>query len=343
MSIPKRPTLADVAELSGMSKTAVSLILNDRPGSRLSQEAAERIRVAAAELGYKPNPAAQSLRLGKTRSIGFISNEVTITRYASAMTRGVLAGAKRWDHTVLMAETGSDVADLRLAIEQMLDRRVDGIVIGLMGARLVDAPALPDGLPAVIVNGRTTTGLPSILPDEHQAGRTVAQTIIDAGHRSIGVIGTLQEIASDPRQSVTIGARFDGLREGFAAAGVEPLWREVPAWSPAVGYDEVERLRREHPEITAVVAGNDNVAFGVYQALAERGVRVPDEISVISFDDEELAGYLRPGLTTSRLPYQEMAEIAVDMILGDRRLKDALVTMPLTRRESVGKPAQRSR
>lgn len=81
----------------------------------------------------------------------------------------------------------------------------------------------------------------------------------------------------------------------------------MPDWSPETGFAFTNSLLDSHPEVTAIVAGNDNVAFGIYQALAQRGMRVPDDISVISFDDEELARYLRPGLTTARLPYDEMA------------------------------------
>ncbi len=130
MSTAPRPTLADVARLSGLSKTAVSLILNDRP-SRLSEDAVERVRTAAAQLGYKPNPpAAQSLRSGKTRTIGFISDQVTITRFASAMVRGTLRAAKELDHTVLIAETGDDPTQLAAAFDELIDRRVDGVIVG---------------------------------------------------------------------------------------------------------------------------------------------------------------------------------------------------------------------
>ncbi|MGK9148095.1 LacI family DNA-binding transcriptional regulator [Plantibacter flavus] len=331
----RRPTLADVAERSGMSKTAVSLVLNDRPGSRLSAEAAERIRTAAAELGYKPNPAAQSLRLGKTRSIGFISDEVTLTRYASGMIKGVLDAAKEFDHTVLIAETQGDFASVEPAIESMLDRRVDGLVVGLMGARLVDLPTPSMDIPMVIVNGRTPSGLPSILPDEYAAGRAVAGELLAAGHTRVGVIGRLPEIALNLRQSVTIGARFAGIDDVFREAGVEPVVAELEGWSPAIGHTEALRMLESHPELTALLAGNDNVAFGIYQALGELGRRIPEDVSVISFDDEELAGYLRPGLTTARLPYEEMARIGVEMVLGQRELTDVKVPMPVIRRNSL--------
>lgn len=331
----RRPTLADVAELSGMSKTAVSLVLNDRPGSRLSLDAAERIRAAALTLGYKPNPAAQSLRLGKTRSVGFISDEVTLTRYASGMIKGVLDAARDLKHTVLMAETAGDIASVDVAMESMLDRRVDGIIVGLMGARMVDLPHPSRDIPMVIVNGCTPSGVPSVLPDEHAAGRAVATELLEAGHKRIGIIGHLPNVVQDLRKSVTIGARFAGIEEVFRDAGVQPISVELEEWSPAVGRAEALRMLEAHPDITALLAGNDNVAFGIYQALAELRLAVPTDMAVISFDDEELAGYLHPGLTTARLPYETMARIGVEMILGQRDLMDVKVPMPLIRRHSL--------
>ena len=137
----KRATLADVAQLSGLSPTTVSMVLNDRPNTRLSQDAAERVRAAAAKLNYRPNPAARGLRLGKTRTVGFISDEVTITRYASAMIRGLLEEAEERDHTVLISESGRRTDQIANALDLMLDRQTDGIVFGLMGANLAKTSA----------------------------------------------------------------------------------------------------------------------------------------------------------------------------------------------------------
>lgn len=337
----RRPTLADVAARSGMSKSAVSMILNDRPGSRLSAEAAARVRAAAAELGYRPNPAAQSLRLGKTRTIGFISDKVTITRYASDMIRGVLTTARRYDHTVLMTETAGDLAEIDEALDVMLDRRVDGVVVVLLGARLIDLPEVPHDVPIVIANGTTSADHPSVLPDEYAAGHAIAQLLVDAGHERVGLIGDIPRVMGGPRESVTIDRRFAGIDDAFAAGGVTPVRVEVEDWTPSIGYDETHRLLDAHPDLTAIVAGNDNVAFGVYQALGERRLRIPGDVSVVSFDDEEVAGYQRPGLTTARLPYEEMARAAVEMLLGERDAGHELVPMPVIVRESVAAPRSR--
>ncbi|MFT4230936.1 MAG: LacI family DNA-binding transcriptional regulator [Microbacterium sp.] len=324
-----------MAALAGMSKAAVSMILNDRPGSRLSAAAAEKVRAAAEELGYRPNPAAQSLRLGTTRSIGFISDQVTVTRFASAMVRGTLRAAKERDHTVLIAELGDDTSALAEAFEEMMHRRVDGVIVGLMAARLVDMPAAPGDLPVVVVNGRTPGGVPSVLPDEYTAGHAVASVLLDAGHTRIGFIGEIPHVAGDPYRSVTIARRIAGIRDAFAQRDARLVAAEVEDWQTAVGFAETHRMLDADDDLTAFIAATDGVAFGIYQALGERGLRVPDDVSVVSFDDEELASLVRPGLTTARLPYEQMARLGVEILLGARERADVLVPMPLVTRDSV--------
>lgn len=329
----RRPTLADVAERSGLSKAAVSMVLNDRPGSRLSAESAGRIRAAADELGYRPNPAAQSLRSGKTRTLGFVSDEVTITRYASGMIRGVLDAAREHQHTVLIAETTDH--DFTDAVQAMTDRRVDGLLIGLMAARLIDVPEVPADLPLVLVNGLSADGHASILPDERIAGEDVARYLLDRGHRAIGIVGDLPEVAADLRRSATIADRFAGIDAVLSGAGVTPARQDLTEWQPGVGYEATHRLLDDHPGLTALIAGNDSLAFGVYQALAARGLQVARDVSVISFDDDEFAAFQRPGLTTARLPYAEMARRGVDMLLGRTAPGQVRLPMPLVVRESV--------
>ncbi|MEW1974560.1 MULTISPECIES: LacI family DNA-binding transcriptional regulator [Microbacterium] len=334
----RRVTLADVAEAAGMSKSAVSMILNDRPGTRLSEDAVKRVRAAAEELGYRPDPAAQSLRLGRSKSIGFISDKVTLTRFASPMILGILDEAKARGRTVLIAETRGEPGELEHAVDAMLDRRVDGLLIGLMVARLIDVPSIPRGMPLVVVNGTTALDHPSILPDEWHAGHTVAEHLVAAGHRRIGIVGDLPRVMDDLRESATIPSRFEGMMAAFDAAGVAPERVEVDAWDPTAGYDGANRILDAHPDLTAVIAANDGVAFGVYQALGERGIRIPADVSVISFDDEELAGFHRPGLTTARLPYEEMGQRGIRMLLGENEPAHERVAMPLIVRDSVAGP-----
>jgi LacI family transcriptional regulator len=332
-----RVTLADVADRAGVSKTAVSLILNDRPGSRLSQELATRVRAAAAELNYRPNPAARSLRLGKTQIVGFISDDVTITRYASAMIRGALDVAQHHDHTVLIAETGSDPDRRNQAVEAILDRRPDGLVFGLMGAKEIDVPDITNGVPIVMLNGASSAKHPSLVPAEFEAGARIAELLVQAGHRRIGIVGYPPPVLFDHRVSLTVGDRLAGIQAVLDRQEI-PLAATIEHqhWEPRHGYQAAQQILDSHPEVTALICMNDRLSFGAYQAIQEHGLKVPDDISIASFDDDELATYLRPQLTTARIPYEEMGRQAMEMVLANNSAHlHRLVPMPLQIRDSV--------
>ncbi|HET7399577.1 MAG TPA: LacI family DNA-binding transcriptional regulator [Intrasporangium sp.] len=338
----KRATLADVAARAGLSKTAVSLVLNERPGSRLSAEAVQRIRDAARELNYRPNPAARSLRMGKTRTIGFVSDKVTITRFASAMIRGLLDVADEHDHGVLIAETGDHPKQLARALESMIDRQVDGIVFGSVGARLLNLPALPDHVRGVAVNCVGPTSRSVVLPSEHEAGYRMTRLLIEAGHaEGIGIIGNAPQAIATPQISVTIGSRFAGIHEALDEARAAPVAvADIEVWEPWHGYDAAKEVLGSGAPVTALLCLNDRVAFGAYQAAQERGLRIPDDISIASFDDDEIASYLRPGLTTARLDYQGMGRLAAELILlRDDSEGEHLVPMPVQLRESIATPS----
>lgn len=332
----KRVTLADVAALAGVSQTAASLVLNNRPGSRLSAQATERIRAAAAQLDYRPNPAARSLRSGKTQTVAFLSDDVTVTRYASAMIRGVLDVAEQHQHTVLIAETGSNPRRTREAMRAMLDRQPDAVLFGLMSARELDVPRVSAELPVVLINATSPRGYPSVLPAEFDAGRAITRTLLEAGHRDIAVIGLDREAAADPQQSVTIASRYDGIFAALDAYGVTPVWTSPGLrWEPPNGHQAIQELLAAGVRPTGLICLNDRLAFGAYQALNEAGLRVPDDMSVVSFDDDVIAAYLRPGLTTAAIPYEEMGRRAMAMLMSDAEPEHMLVHMPLHLRDSV--------
>lgn len=339
----RRITLADVATAAGASKATVSLVLNNKK-SRISQETAERIRQVAEELGYSPNQAAQTLRTGKTQTLAFISDEVLTTRFASAMIHGILEVAEDHEQMILMSETEHDDVRRDKAIESMQSRQVDGYIFGLMRARDIPTLPMPTGLPAVVVNGRSP-GTPSILPNEYEAGKNAAQFLISRGHRSIALIGRPQP-DQEKNSTINIPRRMQGIDAALADAGLM-LTNELQEvhWEKDTGERGVRKTLEETPEVTAFIAGNDRIAFGIYQELQAQGYKVPDDFSVISFDDEELAGYLSPGLTTMRLPYAEMGQAATQILLQEdpanliagvhSRGNEVLVPMPLIERESV--------
>ncbi len=343
-----RVTLAQVAERAGVSVATVSLVLNDRPKSRIGASTREHVRRAARELGYTPNATARALRTGRADTIGFLSDEVTVTRYASAMIRGILDVGEQRERAVLMAESGTHPGALDRALDSMLARPVDALVFGMMRSRAVDLPPVKRGIPRVIANGMSE-GFPSVLPDEYRGGYTAARRLIDAGHRRIALIGRSREHL-DPAVSVTIPRRLAGVDAAMEEAGLA-LVAEFPgaSWEPELGYrGACAILGGEDPDRrpTAMLAANDRIAFGVYQAAQERGLRIPRDLSVMSFDDEDLAAYLHPPVTTMRLDYRAIGaaamSLAVDLSTGARTLEEApaetLVEMPLIERGSVAPP-----
>ncbi len=333
----KRVTIADVAAEAGLSKTAVSMILNERTGTGLSQETAKRVREIAKRLDYRPDPSARALRMGTTPTIGFVSDDVTLTRYASAMIRGILDVAEENEHTVLLAETGHHPERLSGALNAMLDRRVSALVFGSMAARRVELPQLPSDVPVIMVNATTVVDYPVVLPDERTAGEAIARLLIDAGHREIALIGRRYDEDLPPEVSVTISDRFAGLDAAMEEHGLEWAWEEAfDYWAPDDGYRATKRALSSGARFTAMVCLTDNVSFGAYQALQEAGIRIPDQVSIASFDDDEISTYLRPQLTTARLPYEEMGRTAMSLALEGRRGTDRhLVPMPIIRRGSI--------
>ena len=283
-----------------------------------------------------PIPPPEACELGKTQTVGFLSDDVTVTRYASAMIRGLLDVAEQHRHTVLIAETGSNPRRVKEALRAMLDRQPDAMLFGLMWAKEIDVPKVPADLPVVLINSTSPLDHPSVLPSEYEAGQAVARVLLEAGHRDIAMLGYSPEMAANPRNSVTIQARYDGIDAALGQYGVTPCWQyDSFVWEPQVGTRAMHQLLASDVRPTGLISLNDRLAFGAYQALAEHGLRVPDDLSIASFDDDVIASYLRPGLTTAAIPYEEMGRRAMEMLLSDAEPEHLLVHMPLRVRESV--------
>jgi LacI family transcriptional regulator len=336
-----RATLADVARLAGLSKTTASMVLNGREGTRLSADAHRRIFAAAAELGYRPNVAARSLRTQKSSTLAFISDIVATTRFAGDMIRGALDAAREHDHVLLIAETQGDESFEQHAIEAMLDRQVDGVIYAAMATRQLTVPAALLAQPTVLLNAASAQSRPCVLPDDEQAGHAVAAALVEAGHRDrIALIGRNRLKEGDPEVSLAAKARLRGIDRTLEAAG-HALSASVSChdWLPEHGYAAMRSLLRKSVRPTAVICMNDRLAFGAYQALAEAGLDVPRDMSVVSFDDDAIAAWLRPGLSTAALPHEQMGRRAVELLLSGSAVDQCLVPMPMRRRGSVAAPA----
>jgi LacI family transcriptional regulator len=346
-----RVTLADVARAAGVSKTAASFVLSGRGAEmRISPEAEARVRRAAKETGYRPNILSRSLRTGTSRTIGFVSDTVATTPFAGHLIWGALDAARDRDHLLIIGETEGDPDLEQQMVEAMHDRGVDGIVFASMYTRELELPPGLTSGPAVLLNAvpQGAEQIPCIVPDEFEAGRAAVATLIQAGHRDrIALVGAAPPDQS-PVGSLAAVQRLDGILQALGEAGVGAFDAvPCPDWQPDYGFQAVNQLleRRERP--TALICFNDRLALGAYQAIAEQGLSLPDDVSVVSFDDDVLATWLRPQLTTIALPHYELGRAAIDALVDTLQPSAGApslpqirrIAMPVRERGSVRQPA----
>jgi LacI family transcriptional regulator len=336
MASPQAVTMADVARRAGVSRTAVSFVLNGRDVA-IPPATRERILVAAADLGFRPNAAAQALARRRTGWFGLVT-EIVTAPFAVDVIRGAQQRAWRDERFLLIAPSDDEQIMESAAIEKLLEQRIEGLIIAATWHRAVTVPPNAHDVPCVLVNCFDADGvLPGIVPDEVGGGRKAARVLLDAGHERIG------HITVEPGIPAQIG-RLEGFGAELAEAGVDldgSLVIEGDGTAESGYLGACELLDRDDRP-TAIFCGNDRMAMGAYDAAKERGLSIPGDLSVVGFDDQEiLAAYLRPGLTTVALPFAEMGARGVSMLtsLTAGSTIDDLTTAidcPLHLRSSVG-------
>jgi LacI family transcriptional regulator len=336
-----KPTLSDVAARAGVSATTASYILNGRTlEMRISSDTEERVRRAASELAYRPNRIARNLRTASTATIGMISDLIAGGHVASNLLTGASEAARELDHLVVIGESGGLPDVESRFIEEMLGRQVDGIVYATLAARAVTVPAELVGQRVVLLNCVDPSAeIPSVMPDDVMGGRVAAQALLDAGCADgIFVVG------EDPSDTVVAGpARLAGVHDaleesGAGLAGVVPCY-----WDVTTAYDAVSAWLGNGHRPRGLICLNDRVAMGAYQALAERGLRVPDDVAVVSFDGSELATWLRPRLASVALPFAAMGRRAVEILLDPSYEGPRDVRMPMTLQPGGSLPGRGAR
>jgi LacI family transcriptional regulator len=338
--VTKQPRLADVAKAAGVSTATASMALNETGGRRIGPETRERVRAAAAELGYRPNTVARGLRTRRTQMIGFVGDDVATTPFAGQMIRGAHDAAREAGFLLLMIDTSGDKAETEEAIGALQERQIDGILLATMYHQVVEVPAVIGSTPCVLLDARTADGsASSVVPDERGGALGVLAELTGAGHTRIGHITTTEDV-----EARTI--RLATWRERVAANGLDPddLLIEIDQATTRPAHEGALRLLSRPDRPTAVFCFNDRVAMGVYRAAAELGLSIPEDLSVVSYDDQELiAPELQPGLTSAALPHYQMGRWAVVELL--RRLDDPeaspvqhLMPCPVAKRDSVSPP-----
>jgi LacI family transcriptional regulator len=330
-------TLQDVADQAGTSRTTAHYVLTGQDRAmRIAEDTRRRVLRAANELRYRPDLMARGLRTRVTRTIALVTDAVASEPYAGAMVHGALSAAAAHGYLLFVCETGDDPLLEEQVIDQLLDRHVDAYVYATLFTRTVEVPEALQSQRLVLLNCRDATGAwPSVVPDEFEAGRAAAAALCRAGHREgIWVVG-------EPAEHVIAGAeRMRGIREELMRAGTQVAGVVPSRWWPESAFEQFGAFLDDGGRPSAVVCINDRVSMGVYQALTARGLTVPGDVSVVSFDESDLAVWLQPALSSVALPHRELATEAVRLLLDEKGTdpRERRIPMPLRLRESIAPP-----
>jgi LacI family transcriptional regulator len=296
----------DVARLAGVHVSTVSRVLRDSPQLNIRPETRLRIQQAAEELRYRPNAVARALRLASTGTLGMLVPSLRNPVYAE-ITRGAFERAWERSFVVVLAEDRGG-GDAERAYERLVQAgRIDGLLIAgshpdsILPERAGQAP-----VPFVFVNRRQPDGQ-SVSMHEEDAGALAARHLLELGHRKLAHLAGPEEIDTARR-------RLTGFLSVTSEAGLEPAVGHA-AFDERAGHDVMHALLDVPDPPTGVFTSNFNQAIGALAATREAGIRVPEDLSLITYDDDPISGYLSPPLTTIRMPMHEMGMAAVDAIL----------------------------
>ena len=317
-------TLRDVARESGFSPATVSIVLNEAPLARyIPAHTKERIAKAARRLGYRPNQLARSLRSSRNHTLGVMVFDIT-DPYCTPIVRGIENTLYQASFVPILADAHNDRGRFERYLEMLLERRVEGLVV-VANWMLVDINLLADmekrNIPTVIIGRELQRGsVNSVLVDNEAGGKLALEHLHSLGHRKIAFI-------RGPKMLADSGGRWKGLRSFAKSAGMtidENLVTELPDLrEPNAGFEggsrATEEFLRRKRAFTAIMAFDDMTALGCIRALSRAGIKVPEQCSIIGFDDVAPAAFSTPALTTIRQPMEAMGATAVQIVVDSIR------------------------
>ncbi|HWE08310.1 MAG TPA: LacI family DNA-binding transcriptional regulator [Solirubrobacteraceae bacterium] len=330
--------MSDVGRLAGVSHQTVSRVIN---GSRhVSPATRERVLAAMRELGYRPNSIARALATGRrTRTVGVVTFDTSLYGPASTLF-GIERAAHEAGYFMTIASLKAlDRGSVLEAIQRLRVQGVDGILA--IAAEQESAEALlhaPLDIPLVAVEAGPERGIPVVAVDQHRGAELATRHLLELGHR------TVHHIAG-PLGSIESQQRAGGWRAALEAAGAPRPQPLIGDWTARAGYHLGRRLTRDR-SVSAVFASNDQMALGVLRAMHEAGRRIPEDVSVVGFDDLPEASYFTPPLTTVRQDFGEVGSRSLRILVraiesvaaGARPPEGSLVSPELVVRASSGTP-----
>ncbi|MCO4052510.1 MAG: LacI family DNA-binding transcriptional regulator [Bosea sp.] len=305
----EKVTSADVARLAGVSQSAVSRVFT--PGASASPKTAARVRAAAERLGYRPNILARAMITGRSRIIGLVVAYLENQFYPVALERLSSALQDRGYH-ILIFMAGNDSGNVGKVLDELLDYQVDGIITASVAmTNDLTLRCQAAGIPVVMFNrGQNDPRLSEVTSDNRLGGRRVAEFLIAGGHRRIAHIMGWQG-------SSTGRDRAEGFSERLAATGLEPFAMVDGEYSRERAAEAARRLCTGPDRPDAIFVGNDHMAFAVIDELRHHmGLRVPEDISIIGYDDVPMAAWAAYSLTTISQPVEAMVNVTVETLLG---------------------------
>lgn len=331
-----RVTMKDVAKHAGVSQPTVSFVLNDRRDVSVAEETRTRVLESARELNFQPNRAAQSLRSNRSYTVGVIADRLVSQPYAGHIVLGVQQAVQEAGFVCFVVETAQTSDGGRAAVANLVRQGVAGLIYAAPGPEDVTPVTGVEDVPTVFVNCYPPGDAPAVtvLADEFQGGRDVAAAVFAAGHTAVAFLG-------GPEDDYACRERKRGFDEAAEAAGVpvESVPVRFGTYQVGSGHDLAMAILAEEPP-TAIVCGNDRMAVGALMAAQSLGLRCPEDISIVGFDDQpDLADQMHPPLTTVALPHQQMGFEAGTLLLAEqRRTGRHLVPCEYIARSSLAAP-----
>ncbi len=336
MGSPERPVMADVATRAGVSVMTVSRVLNGFPG--VSDATRRRVEGAVLALGYHPNTAARILAGGRSKTLGVIAVE-TEQFGPSHMLFGIEAAARATGHLLSFVTLSPNGREMASTLQHLRDSHVEGIIVVAPVRPVVNAVnRIEEPLPLVVVGGDPSISAATVTIDQTEGARTATRHLLDLGHSTVHHV-------RGPRNWIDASSRMRGWSEALRTHAAPRTNSLVGDWSASGGYAAGARLAQD-PGVTAVFAANDQTALGVVRALNEAGRKVPEDVSVVGFDDTPESGYFIPALTTVRQDFGEVGRCCVELLLSlmDGTVGERHIVVPaeLVVRESSSPPGGRA-
>ena len=304
-------TIKDIARYAEVSVSTVSRVLNGKPD--VNEETKTRINKAIKKLGYSPNSIARGLVMRRTNVIGFIIPDITNPNFPE-LARGIIEQADAYGYSVIFFDTNHDNKVEKKAIKLLRSNQVDGIIVSFTESNQEELIKLKEeNFPSVQVYRKSPHPiLPTIAIDNVTSAYNAVSHLLSLGHTRIGHITTGEKTLSGLE-------RMQGYKRAMQEAGimVENRWIQICDHSAEEGEKAADKLLDAAPSITAIFSSHDLMAIGAYQSIYGRGLRIPDDISIVGHDDIEIAKFVHPKLTTIKTYKKNLGRAAVDLLIEE--------------------------